>query len=152
MRKTMLFLALFAFAGSLVAADPSVGTWKLNLAKSTEPDVKELTLVKQELSNGMFGLVETGVLKDGSKISEKFSHPQQGGVVASQSAKPAEGELTVVTIITPADFYVTTLQKGKQVQVQHVVVNKDGKSMRITTNGTDAKGKPFETVGVYDKQ
>jgi len=34
MRKTMLFLAVLGLAGSLWAADPFVGTWKLNLAKS----------------------------------------------------------------------------------------------------------------------
>jgi hypothetical protein len=152
MRKAMLFLTVFVLAESLLAADPSVGTWKLNVSKSTVPDLKEMTLVKQELSSGMFELVETGMLKDGSKISNKSSHPQQGGVVTSQSAKPAEGELTVVTIITPADFYVTTLQKGKQVEVQHVVVNRDGKSMTITAKGVDAKGKPYESMSLYDKQ
>ncbi len=150
MRKAMLLLAVFALAGSLLAADPSVGTWKLNVSKSTEPNMKELTIVKRELSNGLFEVTITGAQKDGSHISEKFTHPQQGGLQSSPSGP--EGELTVVTVIAPGDFYVTALQKGKQVQVEHVVVNKDGKSMRITTKGTDAKGKPFETVGFFDKQ
>jgi hypothetical protein len=152
MRKAMIFLTVFALAGSLLAADPSVGTWKMNISKSTEPDLKELTLAKRELSDGLFELVETGTQKDGKKISGKYTHPQRGGLVSSQSAPAVEGEMTVVTIINPANFYVTTLQKGKQVQVQHVVVNKDGKSMTISTKGIDAKGKPFEAVAVYDKQ
>jgi hypothetical protein len=151
MRKAMLFLATFALAGSLLAADPSTGTWKLNPSKSTDPDLKELTLVKRALNNGMFELVETGTQKDGKQISNKFTHPQQGGVVTPQS-KPVEGELSVVTLIDPADFYVTIMQKGKQVQIQHVVVNKDGKSMKVTSKGIDDKGKPFETIDVFDKQ
>jgi hypothetical protein len=150
--KSYAFSRCICIGRFAVGRRPNIGTWKLNVAKSKEPDMKELTLAKQELGNGMFELVETGILKDGTKLSGKFTHPQQGGLVTSQSSKPVEGELTVVTIITPADFYVTTLQKGKQVQVQHVVVHQDGKSMSITTKGTDAKGKPFETVGLYDKE
>ena len=152
MRKAMPFLAVFALAGSLLAADPSVGTWKLNVSKSTSADVKELTLVKREVNNGMIELVETGTLKDGSKISDKFSHPQQGGIVTSLAAKPAEGVLSVVTIIDAADICLTTMHNGKQVQIQHAVVNKDGKSMKITTKGMDEKGKPFETISIFDKQ
>ena len=34
MRKVMLFLIVFALAGSLWAADPIIGTWKLNISKS----------------------------------------------------------------------------------------------------------------------
>jgi hypothetical protein len=34
MRKAMLLLAVFGLAGSLWAADPIIGTWKLNIAKS----------------------------------------------------------------------------------------------------------------------
>jgi hypothetical protein len=152
MRKALLVLAFCGFTASLWAADPSVGTWKWNASKSIDPDLKEYTLVKRELSNGLFEVVETGTLKDGTKISSKITHPQQGGISSSQSAPPVEGEMTVITIIDPADFYVTTMQKGRQVQVQHVVVNKDGKSMKVTTKGIDAKGKPFERVGIYDKQ
>jgi hypothetical protein len=38
MRKAMLCLAAFAVAGSLWAADPFVGTWELNVAKSQASD------------------------------------------------------------------------------------------------------------------
>ena len=37
MRKAMLLLAVFGLMGTLWAADPSLGTWKLNLAKSKIP-------------------------------------------------------------------------------------------------------------------
>jgi len=32
------------------------------------------------------------------------------------------------------------------------VLSKDGKVLTITTKGTDASGKPFNSVAVYDKQ
>jgi hypothetical protein len=34
MRKTMLLLTVLEFTGSLWAVDPTVGTWKMNVAKS----------------------------------------------------------------------------------------------------------------------
>ena len=65
---------------------------------------------------------------------------------------PAEGESSFVTVISPSNFYQTTLQNGKQVQVIHIVVSKDGKTMHNTIKGTDAKGKPYEELEVWDKK
>jgi hypothetical protein len=155
MRKAMLFLAVFGLAGSLSAADPSVGTWKCNVAKSkfapsTQAAVKEETLVKRELDPDQFELTVTGTRTDGSAISIKATHPQKGGVVKSQTLSAAW--IAVVTVINPGDFYETLLQDGKQVQVTHAVISKDGKTMRNTIKGTDAKSKPYEGLVVWDKQ
>ena len=46
----------------------------------------------------------------------------------------------------------TTEKIGKVIQTTHAVVSTDGKSMRATTKGTDAQGKKFESVEVWDKQ
>jgi predicted ribosome quality control (RQC) complex YloA/Tae2 family protein len=54
MRKVMLLLAVFGLVSLAWAADPSEGTWKLNIAKSkfapsTGAAVKEGTHVVREL-------------------------------------------------------------------------------------------------------
>ena len=33
-----------------------------------------------------------------------------------------------------------------------IAISRDGKSRTVTVNGTDAKGKRFQTTAVYDKQ
>ena len=38
MRKALFLFVVFGLAGSLWAADPFIGTWKLNVAKSKAPD------------------------------------------------------------------------------------------------------------------
>jgi hypothetical protein len=48
--------------------------------------------------------------------------------------------------------FLTTLKNSKQIEVQHLVIGKDGKTMNITAKGADAKGRPFENVSVYEKQ
>jgi hypothetical protein len=47
---------------------------------------------------------------------------------------------------------VTSKKGAKVVLTAHVVVAADGKSRRVTVNGTDAKGKKYKSTAVYDKQ
>jgi len=55
-------------------------------------------------------------------------------------------------VIGPVAFYEAVLQNGKQIRVEHIVVSKDGKTLRATIKGTNAQGKPFEQLEVFDKQ
>ncbi len=155
MRKAILLLTVFALTGSLWAADPTVGKWKLNIEKSkfspTEPAPKESTMMIRELDANQYEIVITGTRTDGSKISMKFTHPQQGGIEKDLRPHP-EDEMYVVTMIGTGEFIETGLRKGKQFIVYHSVVSKDGKEMRIKVIGTDAKGKPYEGLEVWEKQ
>ena len=155
MRKAMLLLAVFGLAGSLYAADPSVGTWKLNIAKSkyapsTEAAVKEITVVIREIGD-QWEISYTGKRVDGSSISFKGTRPQQGGIGKNQP--PAEkGEVYVDTVVESGNWFLTVLQNGKQVSVTQCLISKDGKTMRQITKGTDAKGKSYQDVEVFDRQ
>ncbi len=155
MQKAMLLLAVFGLVGSLWAADPTAGTWKLNIAKSkfppTEQAPKEQTLVKRELGADEFEVIITGVNADGTDLSVKYTHPQQGGVIKSESAAP-EGPMIVTTVVGPGNVYTTFLQNGKQVRVHHNLVSKDGKTMTQTARYMDDKGQPVDVLMVWDKQ
>src|SRR5438270_11400668 len=73
-RKGMYFGAALAFAGSLFAADPFVGRWRLDLAKTTTtpqnpsaPRPKEVTLVAKD--QGEYREITVhGLNADGSPI------------------------------------------------------------------------------------
>jgi hypothetical protein len=156
MRKAMLLLAVLGLVGSLWAADPNVGTWKLNLAKSklppsAEAPPKEETQVVQEVGDEMQVTV-TGIRTDGSSISSKHSNPKNGGVVTYQQGAPPAAYSAIYTLIAPGDSYTTIMQDGKQIAVVHAVVSKDGKTNRWTITGMDAKGKPIEGLEIWDKQ
>jgi len=43
------------------------------------------------------------------------------------------------------------MKDGKRVWNGRITVSADGKSRTVTINGTDAKGKKFKGIGVYDK-
>ena len=156
MRKTILLLAVFGLVGALWAADPFVGTWKLNVAKSKlppstqAPSKEEMRLIR-ELDVEQFENTQTGTRTDGAPISNKLIWPQKGGAVKFETALP-EGVFAFATMSGPGDWYLTILQNGKQVEVFHDVVSKDGKTLHETIKGTDVKGKPFEGLLLFDKQ
>jgi hypothetical protein len=160
MRKLMLLAAVFGLAGSLWAADPIIGTWKLNIAKSkfgpgVQATMKEQTNTLRELTVDQCELAITGIGTNGSPYSMKLTFPMQGGGPAVVTAQPpaiAEGVSVVVTFVEPGNWYFTDLKNGKQVAVAHVVVSKDGKSALETNRSTDATGKTTEQLLVYDKQ
>jgi len=156
MRKLMLLVTVFGLAGLLWAAEPLVGTWKLNVAKSKFPP-NQMTAPKEEtmvfrVVGDQFELTITGTQKDGKAITGKYTSPINGGVYRDMQAASLEGELSVETMFEPGNRFLTSLKSGKQIEVRHLVISKDGKTMSITYKGTDAKGKPIEEIGVYDKE
>ncbi len=159
MRKAMLLLAVFGLAGSLWAADPLIGTWKLNVAKSkfspaflalnNEVAPKEATLVIKDLSADEVEITETGTRTDGSAISQRFTQPKQGGVATSGLP---EGIIFVHTIVSPNNRVGAILQNGKQTQVIQWVVSEDGKTLTSTRTAKDAQGKSLSLLAIYEKQ
>jgi hypothetical protein len=151
-------LTPFLLAGSLFAADPFAGTWKLNLAKSTfegpmKPP-KELTIVIQEQGDQGFDTV-TSVPAAGSPISYTGTFPNTGGevkILEGGGGFPAgtSGVLAKRKADSRTRDWTITLPSRVTLQ-EHDVVSKDGKTMQMSTKGTDAQGKPYETVEVFDR-
>jgi hypothetical protein len=155
MRKAMLLLAVFGLVGSLWAGYIEVGTWKVNVAKSkfppTEATPKEETLIIRVVDD-QFETVITGTRIDGTKISEKFTNPLQGGEGKYQEPTLPKGESVVQTRVDAYSVYFTTLQNGRQIEVNQCVVSKDGKTITCKAKGMDAKGKPYESLYLFEKQ
>jgi hypothetical protein len=155
MRKALLVLAFCGFAASLWAADPIIGTWKLNVAKSKfapgQSIPKEQTDVCRELNANLIECASTGINADGSAIALTVSWPRQGGIVKIQPPTPDMFSY-VETLVKPGEWYVTFMMNGVQIQLMHKVVSKDGKTGRVTTTGVGLDGKPYETVAVSDRQ
>lgn len=148
---TILFV--LAVVTAAIAADPSAGTWKLNLGRSKFPSTvkppQEQTVVKQEVGED-FEVAITGVQSDGKPFITKYVHPVQGGLMKNQNA--TEGTILVVTVASPGDVYTTFLQNGKQVRVHHNTISSDGKMMTETQKYINRNGQPIDAVLIYDRQ
>jgi len=139
-----------------MAAEPIIGTWKLNFAKSKMPltpqqAIKEETIVVRQVGD-QFEITSTGIRMDGSPFSSKYTIPLQGGAATYQQGALDEAVSNIFTRIDTNTMYMTRLRNGKQVGVSRIVVSKDGKTIQNTTKGMDVQGKLFERVTVFEKQ
>jgi hypothetical protein len=151
MRKLVYIIALLGLATPLFAADPFVGTWKLDSAKSkytAGSAPKDVVLVIEEQRDN-YQVTASGSYQDGSPISVKYTVPKEGGTGTAQ-----EGPFDAVTSkrVSARVRENRYTKNGKETVSRRVVVSQDGKTMRITVKGTDAQGKPVAGVDVFDKQ
>ncbi len=148
-------VCVLAVATAAMAGDPSVGTWKMNIAKSTIPPAlvgrvaKENTLVKREVNSDQFEAVFRGTNADGSLSYSKSTVPQKGGVVSYEQSTSLK---TVVTVIGPGNCFVTYMTDDKQFRVEHWKVSEDGQTMLETDFLTNAQGKRVELQFLWERQ
>ena len=151
--NTLLVGAMIVIGtGTALAADPAVGTWKLNLAKSTfspGPAPKSQTRTYAESPQGMTVTVKT-TAADGKESTTTLtfkddgkSYPMSGNPdIDAVSAKRVDA-LTLNSTQTKAGVTV-----GSAVRT----VSKDGKTLTFAQKGTHANGAKYDDVSVYDKQ
>ncbi len=152
----VLSVGMYPAAAQNLVAHPLEGTWKLDAALSRFAPNHATAPKEETMSIRMVGdrleLTTSGTQKTGARIAGKYSFPKNGGEFKDIQTAPVPGEISIETVLEPGDRFLTSLKDGKQVEVQHLVISKDGKSMKITDRGTDAKGRPYESVSVYKKQ
>jgi hypothetical protein len=155
MRRAMILLAVFGFAGSLLAADAFVGTWIFDAAKSKlsplrGPIVKEAVLVI-EIGTTDRESYSKETYTDGSSALSKWTVPRQGGMWKCQQGC-APDTVFVVTRISGGEDYWTGMRDGKQYEVGHWTVSKDGKEIRGVITGKNTKGQAYEELRVGHRQ
>jgi hypothetical protein len=154
----VMAVCFVAALASVVSADgdPRVGTWKLNLAKSRYvpgPAPKSLTLTYEATATGLSALTQ-GTDDKGSPIN-----PDKNKVNIILDGKDHPTQTTNAAYNTTAwkrvdanNWNIVRKKDGKITQNAKNVVSKDGKTLTITTRGTNAEGKTFNNRAVYDKQ
>jgi hypothetical protein len=151
MRKLVSISALIAFATTLSAASPWVGTWKLNHTESkytASALPNDETIMIEEQGDELQTTV-SGTLADGSSISLKYTLPKQGGMGEMQ-----EGPFDDVSskLINSHTREVTYIKGGKVMRSSHANVSEDGKILRVKVKGADLNGKPISGLLVFNKQ
>ena len=151
MHKLLTAVALFAFAGTLLAQSPLTGTWKLDSAQSkytTGSPPKDVTLVIEEQGSN-FAVTGNGTNADGSPLAVKYTLPVKGGM-----GKMEGGPYDSISVkYISANERVNTYKKGgKVVATRHLVVSKDGKTMTTNVKGVSATGQAVDGKDVFVKQ
>jgi hypothetical protein len=149
---TRRLLLLMLGVASAWAADASVGTWKLNVAKSTyrpgPPPVAETRTYKAQPK----GVKTTVTTVWADRLTTTVEYP------ANYDGKdyPVSGsrDVDVVALSRMDDFTseATLKHAGKEIGVARRVVSRDGKTMTISYKGVNTRGDQVDNVAVYDKR
>ena len=151
--KRLLSLILLAgvfFAAPAFAADPIVGSWKLNVAKSKFADAALTggTRVYTE-ANGLYTLDQKLTGADGK---EKSSRTQYRDGKEEKQAPGGPADVTVAKKIDANTWDFDLKKAGKVVGHVHRVVSADGKTLTVHNAGAKLSGAGGDETLVFDKQ
>jgi hypothetical protein len=151
-RTIGLTLAFSFLAGAVcLAADPQMGTWKLNEAKSKiTPGTLKFTTVTSKSMPGNIKVTWDGIDADGKPVHSEWTgnfdgkdYPVTGDPISDTRS---------YTKVDDRTLNLTVKKDGKVIDTGRIVVSADGKSRTVTVSGTTPKGKKFKNIAVYDKQ
>jgi hypothetical protein len=145
-------LTLISFVSSAQTPDPFVGTWVLNVAKSTfepGPPLKSETTKITDAGNGAFHQVVDYVDGDGTATHLEFTSALDGKEVPVTGGSDAD----TVTVTRPHPRTVRYVFKkaGKWTESGRFMVSKDGKTMTGSLHGIEA-GAAWKYHYVLDRQ
>ena len=140
-----LFIVPVCFAQSL-----HMGTWKLNEAKShLAPAAGKNHTVVYETAGDQIKVTVDGTDSAGGATHNEWTgkfdgkdYALVGDPTADTRSYRKQGARTLL---------MTGKKGGKVTLTGRIVVTANGKSRTVTTTGTDAKGKRYKNIAVYDK-
>jgi hypothetical protein len=133
-------------------ADPLVGTWTLNVARSKfnpGPAPKSITVTYEQASQGLHVVSEV-VLPDGTTSRSEYTAAYDG------KDYPITGVPQVETVsmrqIDARTSERIDKRAGQRVQSYTRQVYADGKTMVVVQKAQDSTGSPVENLMVFDKK
>jgi hypothetical protein len=151
--KTLLVGALLAIGtGAALAADPVIGTWKLDVAKSTfspGPAPKSQTRTYAPSAEGITLTIKT-TAADGKESTTTLTFKEDGKPYPI-SGNP-DFDMVSVRRVDAFTVHSTQTRAGAPVGAGVRTVSKDGKTLTFSQKGTHAAGEKYNDVSVYDRQ
>ncbi len=151
--KTMVLSLVVCFVAAAVcfASAIRMGTWKLNESKSKiAPGVQKNHTVVYEAAGDDVKVTVDGIDRDGKPAHNEWTgkfdgkdYPVTGDPVSDMRSYKRVNDRTLA---------LTIKKDGKVTVTGRIVESADGKTRTVTTRGTDAEGKKFKSIAVYDKQ
>lgn len=138
-------------AGFAQGPAPGMGSWTLNPTKSKfspGPAPKSATVTFSPAGDGVKAVIET-VSPTGAKVHWEYTaafdgkpHPVTGN---------PDGDMVVLKRVNATTVESSYTLKGKPTTVNTRVVSADGKTMTVTSKGTNAQGQKVDNVQMYEK-
>ena len=155
MRSFRMMIGMVAMAAVAFCADNTLGTWKMNVAKSKAPagqsPIKSVTAVRTAAGDGV-KMSATGEREDGTKIDFSYTAKYDGKSVSVAGAGLPYDMISAKQVDANTVKSTSSKKGGKYKSTGIFAVAKDGKTATLSTKGLGPDGKPFESVSVFDKQ
>lgn len=132
-----------------------MGTWKLDVAKSTYENAtapKEGTRTHEDRGNGFVLVIQDGVNAQGAKTHSEYVYKPDGREYPIAAPNQTGMQRIALKSVDP---YTVTFQikvDGRVTSDGKRTVSKDGKTMTIEQTGTDPQGQRVHTVAMFQKQ
>ncbi len=147
----ILFLTLAAAELALAQADPFVGNWKLDVAKSKyTPGPAPKSQTRTWDASGKVGV--KGVNAAGKPMSYGYPIKNDGKEYPTTGAIPNGADKISSKKIAPNTVEVTFKRRGKPVETTKFSVSKDGKMLTINAKGSNPDGSAFDNMTVWEKK
>ena len=150
--RLSLVVAICSYPWVAFAADPVMGTWKLNVEKSTYspgPAPKSQVRVYQEHPEGIRVTIKT-TMPDG--LSTSVEHPVNYDGKEHPITGSRQSDAILLKKIDDHTSESILKHASKVLGTNRRVVSNDGKAMTITFQGTDSRGRQVNNSAVYEKQ
>jgi len=152
MRYTKLLLLLLGSAAALFAADPSVGSWKMNPNKTvfqngTSPFQQSATISE---TGPDLNVKVVGAAVNGTKISLSYTVPVAGG--KGKIVMSSEYDGVSASRVSANELEVSYMKGGKTIYTARATVSADGKTLTVATQGVNPSGNNVTGTVVYDRQ
>jgi hypothetical protein len=148
-----VLVAVVAVVGQTEKDNPQIGTWKMNIAKSTfstGTGFKSAVSRIEPVGKGVKHTLDT-VYADGTSRQYEYTTNYDGKDMPVVGNSPY-GDTTAITHVDARTTRTVYKKNGKVTVTQTSVVSADGKTRTVTTKGTNPMGQTVHNVGVYDRQ
>ena len=155
LRATALVMIVIGAAAMELAAqgaDPIIGTWELNVAKSkyTPGPAVESQTRTYEVAGKLIKVSSKGVDGTGKPTAASWSMTYDGKD-RPQTENPNADTLSLKRV-NDSTVEFTQKRAGKVVITGTRTISPDGKVMTITSKGTNALGQTIDDVEVFEKR
>ncbi len=154
MRQSLVAVVLLTVASAVNAADPFVGTYRLNVAQSKSSDAQPLPLAATlTISEDGDNLVLAISLQSGNGSTlEKTSMPKGGGLLRRVDGGDPRYDTVTVTRPTPTTIDFVRMKDGKEGVRSRYTLGADGRVLTHTLKGTHPQGQQVDRVMVLERQ
>jgi hypothetical protein len=151
--QTVVAIVLAAISTVTMAADSSVGTWKLNLGKSSftpGPAPRSRTITIKVWGNDGVKYTAAGIDADGNASLWEYQVKYDGKFMPYKG-NPRADMISYIRIDANTIDSITQL-KGVPGMKARATVSADGKTRTLSETGKNARGQDIVNVAVYDRQ